>query len=41
MKGKLLLVVVFAVVFVADQLQKPLTTPVLHFSQTMIHKLTG
>ena len=29
-------VVVFAVVFIADQLQKPLTTPVLHFCQTMI-----
>jgi hypothetical protein len=34
-------VVVSAVVFVADLLQKPLTTPVLHLCQTMLQKLTG
>jgi hypothetical protein len=32
--------VVIAAVFVSDELQKPLTTPVLHFCQTIIHKFT-
>jgi hypothetical protein len=34
-------VVVSAVVFVADLLHKPLTTPVLHFCQTMLQTLMG
>jgi hypothetical protein len=35
------LAILLAAVFVSDLLQKPLTTPLLRFTQTMIHKITS
>ena len=35
------LVTLFTIIFVSDQFQKPLTTPLLHFCQTLIQRLTG
>jgi hypothetical protein len=34
-------IVILAAILISDQLQKPFATPLLQFSQTMFHKLTG